>query len=311
MSDGVHRDSSPETGEAATAGATPKPVTSEQSEVLARHGQGVCASLGELWHCHPPLGDDRVEDRHRWLVIRSVPDIPISLETPLDVPGCIVYSTSRETPEVNAMPVVAVPSGSRRLGRGLNRPLTRFVGTRVTYVFQQSMQARVGRLSRAETAQVQTMVVRSLGLGTGSARVARSVSNLRSIRGLLVRLAPRMAQVLCAPYAIIVTAHALSAAQYYQLVVPVWPREPETATHPSLDVIVEEAWVGRTMNGTTCVVVGTRFLASIMHSKDLAPAAQQPRFIVPEATLHRIETGLREFVASAGEDAGPASGPTR
>ncbi len=231
---------------------------------------------GNIYYLPPGLVL-RDPDQHPYVLLRDVDD---------DEEDAVVAYGSRRPTEANAG-APSVPIRPQRTGinaNGLRDPTYFYPGILDQLTVDDLPRQRAGHVTPHLSALRQALS-RTLGIGTGPAGSSRTPA--RSRRGHLVPWALPGAT----GWGIIVTAHAYSAAQSWQTLVPVVPVAEEQPASASVIVRRGEAWAHAVTPTATVAVLPTAVFA-VWERREIAGPGPG---VVPADLLTQVDAILVDY----------------
>lgn len=147
---------------------------------------------------------------------------------------------------------------------------------------------RAARIFHAEFRQVRALIGPSLGLGTGTA--AHAAAHPGSWRGRIVPMSDEYHEETGVRFALVLTAHAYSAAEHYQVLVPIVPGDGKQAP-PSVVRAAGQEWIRLLGPHVQTALLVVPALESVWHHAHIETedAERMGPVFVDEKTLEAVE----------------------
>lgn len=236
------------------------------------------AKSGEVWILPPEAeGMDKENRRH-------------AIAAPVFATACgtAVYgSTSTRARDRFLSPACTVQA--RPAENGLVAT-THFYPTKLAAVYADELERRAGTLGSVDHMRLRRSLREGLGIGQG--RFCDAPENRRSWRGRIVEVVPDATEGGWLRYALVVTCHAHSGFQYYQVVVPVLTSDPKW-DHP-LDVVIRDGPLVRLLDDEGHpVVFAIPLTTTVFHRIEIAGDTGTT---VGQLILERVEDSLCTYL---------------
>jgi hypothetical protein len=150
---------------------------------------------------------------------------------------------------------------------------------------------RAARVADSELNAVKALLAASLGLGTRTARADSSPR--RSWRGRIVALSDEYHDETSVRFAVVITAHAYSAAEHYQVLVPIVPGDGKQAPGSVVRASNLE-WIRILGPHVITAFLVVPALESVWHHAHIQ-AERTPPVFIDEDTMAEVETQVRLF----------------
>lgn len=167
---------------------------------------------------------------------------------------------------------------------------THFYPTKLAAVYADELERRVGALGSVDRSRLRRALREGLGMGEG--RFCDSPAHRHSWRGRIIRVRPEATEGGWLRYGLVVTCHAHSACEYYQVVVPLLTSDAQW-NHP-LDVIVNRGPLVRLLgDDDQPVVFSIPLTTTVFHRVEVAA---DTGLIISPYNLQRIENALCTYL---------------
>ncbi|HET7464851.1 MAG TPA: hypothetical protein VFJ82_26645 [Longimicrobium sp.] len=232
---------------------------------------------GQVWFLPPELEEGGDGKRRRHVLLTTCEE---------GHAGVFSYASTRPAEARSGAAYLFVdPAASPDRGTGFSKP-TYVYASRLVAATPGTSSRLVGRIVH-ELPRLRAMLVRALGLGTGTDVGCGKAA--RSWRGRIVTLSAARREAGGYGFGIVVTEADYSRRRRYQIIVPmddarVLEREPEDL------VVSQRAWVHQVGPGIDTVAIGVVDVHSMFHPLDIAAWTGA---VVDEETLAEIEARLR------------------
>lgn len=242
----------------------------------------VRAEPGETWRCEPWITD---KPNRPWVTLTRVMS-PTGEERPRIAPGTLIYGTTQPTAADRGSPHKDVSRKEYGVTRNGLDTKTLFIGTNLAFAQGDGLARRMGVQAGDDFPRIKRLVHDSIGFGKAPQDNDEAAA---SWRGIVVKFDSDAASIAKSSYGVVVTAHAYSKLEYYQLVVPLYPFEPEWED-PDYDVANDSQDLNDLL-GAKRSVFAVSYLMSIFHRDDLATTGQ-PLLKIGDTVMKDIETRL-------------------